>query len=233
MPLRVLVRNVALRWYTTRLTTTMPALLHHKLSHQCSRTSPQVLRLLHLRLPNHHRMLPAYGITLVAQVVLVEPELPVLVASVAQHLHTTRPTITKNVPDFKIDFLDHVALRVTDLETSAKWYEKVLGLKRYSLPQWQPFPILLLAGKTGIALFPANISHPSLDQHSQNVKIDHFAFQLSRQDFASARAHYEQLGLAYSFQDHHYFHSIYTNDPDGHTVELTTLVVPETDFYGS
>ncbi len=33
------------------------------------------------------------------------------------------------------------------------------------------------------------------------------------------------------FQDHHYFHSLYTADPDGHTVELTTLVVAEEDFY--
>ena len=77
--------------------------------------------------------------------------------------------------DFQIDFLDHVAIRVTDLETSAQWYEKVLGLQRYSPEAWQPFPIFLLAGKTGIALFPANPSDVTLDAQSKNVKIDHFA----------------------------------------------------------
>ncbi|MEL7426022.1 MAG: VOC family protein [Bacteroidota bacterium] len=132
---------------------------------------------------------------------------------------------------FHIDFLDHVAIRVKDLEVSAQWYERTLGLVRYSPKAWQPFPIFLMVGKTGIALFPANAAHPALDHTSKNVKIDHFAFQLSQEDFAKARAHYEQLGLTYNFQDHHYFHSIYTRDPDGHTVELTTLVVPETDFY--
>ncbi|MBT8320819.1 MAG: VOC family protein, partial [Eudoraea sp.] len=28
---------------------------------------------------------------------------------------------------FKLQFLDHVALRVNDLEQSADWYEKVIG----------------------------------------------------------------------------------------------------------
>jgi predicted metalloenzyme YecM len=28
--------------------------------------------------------------------------------------------------DFKIDFLDHVAIRVKDMEVSARWYEEVL-----------------------------------------------------------------------------------------------------------
>ncbi|MEL6970896.1 MAG: hypothetical protein AAFZ63_26380 [Bacteroidota bacterium] len=52
---------------------------------------------------------------------------------------------------FNIDFLDHVAIRVKDLEIYAQWYERTLGLVRYSPEAWQPFPIFLLAGKTGIA----------------------------------------------------------------------------------
>ena len=32
-----------------------------------------------------------------------------------------------------INFLDHVAIRVADLEVSAVWYEKVLGMKRRKL----------------------------------------------------------------------------------------------------
>lgn len=133
--------------------------------------------------------------------------------------------------DFQVDFLDHVAIRVKDLEVAAQWYERVLGLQRYSPEEWQPFPIFLLAGKTGIALFPARTDHPELDPSSRNVKIDHFAFQVSPENFTKAQAHYEALGLDYNIQDHHYFHSIYTKDPDGHTVELTCLVVPEDEFY--
>ncbi len=44
--------------------------------------------------------------------------------------------------------------------------------------------------------------------------------------------YYEELILTFYIQDPSYFHSIYTRDPDGHMVELTTLVVEEAGFYG-
>ncbi|MBC8756702.1 VOC family protein [Kordia sp. YSTF-M3] len=133
--------------------------------------------------------------------------------------------------NFKLDFLDHVAILVKDIDASVAWYEKVLGLKRYQLEKWGEFPIFMLSGKTGIALFPANTNDPKLEPTSNNVKIDHFAFQVSNEAFAKAQQHYQNLGLTYSFKNHHYFHSIYTKDLDGHDVELTTLVVDEDAFY--
>jgi catechol 2,3-dioxygenase-like lactoylglutathione lyase family enzyme len=89
----------------------------------------------------------------------------------------------------------------------------------------------MLAGTSGVALFPAIGDDPQVDRTSRNVKIDHFAFHVSREAFEQAQRHYESLGQKFQFQDHHYFHSIYTEDPDGHTVELTTLVVESEDFY--
>lgn len=133
--------------------------------------------------------------------------------------------------DFTIEFLDHVAIRVKDINASADWYEKVLGLKRYQLPEWGAFPIFMLANKSGIALFPAHEEHKPLDANSKNVKIDHFAFNVTRSNFEKAKKKYDALGIEYEFQDHHYFYSIYTKDPDGHTVELTTLVVDGNSFY--
>lgn len=133
--------------------------------------------------------------------------------------------------DFEIEFLDHVAIRVKDLEISTRWYVKVLGLKKYQVNEWGPFPIFLLSGKTGIALFPANVKDPDLDPNSRNIKIDHFAFNVSNDNFNKARSHYDKLEIKYEFIDHIFFHSLYTLDPDGHTVELTTLVVNENEFY--
>ncbi len=77
----------------------------------------------------------------------------------------------------------------------------------------------------------ANLKDPELNLKSQNVKIYHFAFNVSMESFEKAKHHYKKLNLDFSIKDHHYFHSLYTQDPDGHTVELTTLVVDEKDFY--
>ena len=132
---------------------------------------------------------------------------------------------------FEISFLDHVAIRVKDLEVSITWYQEVLGLKKHQLKVWGNVPIFMLSGKTGIALFSAVAENLEVTPHAKSVKIDHFAFQVTQENFKKARAKYDELQLKYSVQDHHYFHSIYTNDPDGHTVELTTLVVNAEEFY--
>lgn len=135
------------------------------------------------------------------------------------------------MPKIEIEFLDHVAIRVSDMEASAQWYEKVLGLKRYQLAAWGGCPILLLARKTGIALFPADHRDTKPPKESKTTGIDHFAFNVTRENLANAKGRYEQLGLDYTIQDHHYFDSIYTTDPDGHIVELTAIKGKAQDFY--
>ncbi|MFD2561611.1 VOC family protein [Aquimarina rubra] len=133
--------------------------------------------------------------------------------------------------EISIEFLDHVAIRVKDMDISMAWYQKVLDLKKYQLPKWGEFPIFMLSGKSGIALFPANLNDPQLDSSSRNIKIDHFAFNVTNENFEKAKKRYKELNLSFEIEDHHYFHSIYTNDPDGHIVELTTIMVNENEFY--
>jgi len=132
---------------------------------------------------------------------------------------------------FDINFLDHVAIRVKNMDNSIEWYDRVMGLKKYQLELWGAFPIFMLAGKTGVAIFPANLEHDKNNPLSRNIKIDHFAFNVSNLDFKKAQAHFKSVGEDFHFQDHHYFHSIYLKDPDNHTVELTTLLADETTFY--
>lgn len=133
--------------------------------------------------------------------------------------------------ELKLEFLDHVAINVQNIEAAAAWYEKVLGLKKYKLEKWGEYPIFMLAGKTGVALFPTDLNLEKIAVNRKSIRIDHFAFNVTNANFEIAKERYDALGLKYTFQDHFYFHSMYTKDLDGHTVELTTLVVDEDSFY--
>lgn len=135
------------------------------------------------------------------------------------------------MPPFSINHLDHVAIRVADMNASADWYERVFGLTKLQPPRWQPYPIFLLAGTTGVALFPAFEEGEEKNSPEPSIAIDHFAFNVSQEAFAAAKLHFDRLGLSFEEKDHYYFHSLYVEDPDGHTVELTTLVVAPEEFF--
>ena len=132
---------------------------------------------------------------------------------------------------FNINFLDHVAIYVKDMEVSINWYAKILGLKKYQLEKWGAFPVFMMTNKTGVAIFPANLNHDKINPESRNVRIEHFAFNVTNDDFIKAQNHFKNLNIPFEFQDHHYFHSIYLKDPDNHKVELTTIMVDEDSFY--
>ncbi len=132
---------------------------------------------------------------------------------------------------FSINFLDHVAIRVKNMDVSIEWYSRVMGLKKYQLEKWGEFPVFMLSGKSGIAIFPSNLKDEKCSHLSRNVKIDHYAFNVSNEDFKKAQDYLNSINEPFQFQDHHYLHSIYLKDPDKHTVELTTLLVDEEEFF--
>ena len=122
----------------------------------------------------------------------------------------------------KINFLDHIAIRVSNVETTAKWYEEVLGLKRLETQEyWGPYPVMVVAGKSGVAIFPKKES----DVLEQVTSRMHIAFNVDRQSFREFQHTFEQNGIEFYFEDHHYFHSIYISDPDGYKIELTTEAI--------
>lgn len=120
-----------------------------------------------------------------------------------------------------LQFIDHVAIRVKDLDVSQKWYKNVLGFIPQSYPEWGDYPIFLTSGQFAVALFPAHLDDVPLPANSRQVKIDHFAFRVDEENFRKALIHFSHLKILFQVQDHYYYESVYISDPDGHCVELT------------
>ncbi len=126
----------------------------------------------------------------------------------------------------KIDHIDHVAITVSDVERSIKWYQEVLGLERGYQDVWGNCPAMVGTGNTWVALFPCAAVHPDRVSNKKRViTMQHFAFRVDRFNFKWAQDELERRGIAFEFQDHEVCHSIYFLDPDGHEIELTTYEI--------
>ncbi len=121
----------------------------------------------------------------------------------------------------KLEFLDHVAIRVKDPEASAQWYEKVLGLSRVQPEEWSPFPIMVLAGDSGIALF-SDAGEPVSDEVKASF---HFAFRVESDGLEEMRRSLRENNVSFTEEDHTYFLSVYFNDPDGYRLEATMKII--------
>ena len=119
----------------------------------------------------------------------------------------------------KLDELDHIAITVQDVESSATWYQDVLGLERRHEDSWGDYPVFVCAGASGLALFPKDAT---VEQPATGHNMRHFAFRANRVNFEKARKELQERGIEFEFQDHKIAHSIYFRDPDGYKVEITT-----------
>lgn len=126
---------------------------------------------------------------------------------------------------FKLQHLDHVAIAVRDIPRSIEWYAKTLGLEHRQV--WEGEPQLMYAGETAIALFNVEGEgiHVSREDRAEQLTVQHFAFRTDRANFDRAQEEFREQGLEFRFADHGVCHSVYVNDPDGHTVEITTYDV--------
>jgi glyoxylase I family protein len=123
--------------------------------------------------------------------------------------------------------LDHVVLRVGDLDRAIRFYETVLGLhveRRLD----QPKLVQLRAGASLIDLVPAplppdRVADKAADKAARNM--DHFAIRVVGFDAAALSAHLLRHGVdpgevRERYGAEGYGPSIYISDPDGNTVEL-------------
>src|SRR5437016_183584 len=126
---------------------------------------------------------------------------------------------------FKLQHLDHVAISVRDIDGSVDWYAKTLGLEKRNA--WDGEPVMMCAGDTCLALFSADgpgiaMSEPARRGH---LTVRYIAFKVDRANFIAAQKQFRDRGTDSRFADHGVCHSVYIDDPDGHTIELTTYDV--------
>ena len=128
--------------------------------------------------------------------------------------------------NFKVLQLDHIAIRVKDMEKSAKWYRETLGFKRVQPKEWGDFPIMMIGTNSGVALFPGKTKNPAPLPEGDWLVPFHFAFRVNRSSLDYAIDHFRSLNIEFEFQELIHFHSVFIKDPDGHRVELTAQVKP-------
>ncbi len=118
--------------------------------------------------------------------------------------------------------IDHVSFSVRDLEASADWYQRVLGLERRHEETWD-IPVMLGKGTTALALFPpGDVVGARESAAPSGPGFRHLAFRVTRENFERAQSVLDELQIGYEFQDHEISYSIYFPDPDGNRLEITT-----------
>ncbi|MBS0472675.1 MAG: VOC family protein [Proteobacteria bacterium] len=128
---------------------------------------------------------------------------------------------------FTLRKLDHVVLRVRDLEKSLAFYRDVLGCTLDNVQEriglWQ-----VRAGDSLIDLIPLDGILGKMGGAGPQMEgrnLDHFAIQVTPFDESAIRAHLAVHGVAITSEGQRYGAegvgpSIYVQDPDGNTVEL-------------
>ena len=116
--------------------------------------------------------------------------------------------------------LDHLVLRVADLDRAIRFYGEVLGCHVERRLE-EPKLVQLRAGTSMIDLVPAG----SAPQPEAGRNLDHFAVRISTFDFPALAAHLERHGVAVGevkrrYGAEGYGSSLYITDPDGNVVEL-------------
>lgn len=116
--------------------------------------------------------------------------------------------------------LDHLVLRVADMERSVAWYRDVLGLPAVRLEEWRrgevPFVSVRVNDRTIIDLQVGEVTGTNVDHLALVVEGADLAALAASGRFGDVRPPRSLFGARGQGW------GIYVTDPDGHTVELRT-----------
>jgi|TARA_Y100001947_G_scaffold60078_1_gene50570 extradiol dioxygenase family protein len=130
-------------------------------------------------------------------------------------------------PLVKITELDHIGLRVKDVEASLRFYSELLGLKAERVDEWRKgeigFPSVRLNADTLIDFF---LSEKKVDNENKEINQDHFCLVIEPTDMEHLKTRLEELGVRIHagpgkrWGAHGDATSLYMYDPDQNVVEL-------------
>jgi catechol-2,3-dioxygenase len=119
----------------------------------------------------------------------------------------------------KLDYLDHFAITVTNLEISFAWYQKTLGFEMFH--KWET-TWMIARGQMRVGLFQRPTA-TKIDDLDQKLAIQHVAFNVTPEALLEAQIELQGLSIPIDGpEDTGVAYSIFINDPDGHLLELTT-----------
>ena len=132
-------------------------------------------------------------------------------------------TSTRTQPLVKISEMDHIVLRVKDVEVSLDFYTRLLGLIPERVEQWRAaevrFPSVRLNDDTIIDLF-AHDQAPIGREGARNQ--DHFCMVIEPTDMGTLKAQFEDLGVGFKPAPANDGAPTATASPSTYTTQTTT-----------
>ena len=140
---------------------------------------------------------------------------------------TDGQTSVTSQPLVKITEMDHIVLRVKDVEASMRFYTQVLGMSAERVEQWRAgeirFPSARINADTIIDFFGSD-QEPIAREGIKNQ--DHYCMVIEKTDMEALKDKFEALGVDIQagpgkrWGSHGDGISLYIYDPDDNVVEL-------------
>ena len=138
-----------------------------------------------------------------------------------------RQTSVTSQPLVKITEMDHIVLRVKDVEESLRFYTDILGMESERVDQWRAgeirFPSARINADTIIDFFGSD-QEPIGKEGAKNQ--DHYCMVIEKTDMEALKARFEAVGVDIQagpgkrWGSHGDGISLYIYDPDNNVVEL-------------
>jgi len=129
---------------------------------------------------------------------------------------TVQPKAT-TAPFSQVERIDHAALHVKNLQTSADFYKKVFGFD--IVHKWNT-TWMVGKGRIRLGLFQRPMA-AAVDDPDKFLILEHVAFLTTKDGLARYTSMLDGLGIKHEDDDSGIAKSVFIRDPDGISIEVT------------